>query len=347
MLDQLEQSISSIDSGGPRTDSDSTFTSFVWICSSTLEDVDATLKRYVAAIETVSRKHELIVVSNGLNSDALRRLKSLLSEIVMPSSLVQLNRHCPYSSALTAGFQQTSGDVIVVLPSYAQCNPLDVARMLAMLDQGYDYVASWRQSRIDGPLGGWQSRFYNWVARRVSAIELHDINSGLRVMRRTVVDEVPVYGDLHVFLPILAARHGFRVGEAPVQHLEERASGAEQGVSVYLRRALDLLSIFFLLRFTQRPFRFFGGVGACFGTTGVGITAVVGIQRLLGEPLADRPVLILGALLIVLGIQMISVGLLGELLLFTGSSQLKSYYISGIFESKSSTNDSQYGQRSH
>jgi hypothetical protein len=195
-------------------------------------------------------------------------------------------------------------------------------------------VASWRTPRIDSKSEQTKSRIFNWIAAWFSGVRLHDINSGLRVMRREVIEHLPLYGDLHVYLPILAARQGFRVGEVPVRHLQERPNRSARGASVYLRRALDLLTLFFLIRFTQKPFRFFGGIGSILLAGGGVITLVLGIDRLFfGTALANRPMLVLGTLLMVFGIQMFSLGLIGELIIFVSAGGMTDYQVEQVFES--------------
>jgi hypothetical protein len=156
-------------------------------------------------------------------------------------------------------------------------------------------------------------------------------------MRRGVIEHLPLYGDLHVYLPILAARQGFRVGEVPVRHLQERPSKSARGVSVYLRRALDLAALFFLIRFTQKPFRFFGGIGSILLAGGGIIMLVLGVQRIFFETgLADRPLLVLGALFMVFGIQMFSLGLIGELIIFVSAGGITDYQVEQVFRSSTS-----------
>ncbi len=279
-----------------------------------------------------------VVVNNGLGQRASNWLVEELKRRRIDATLIDLYAPCAESTALSAAFKHTTGDVVVVLPSYPQCDPRDVARMLDAVRDGLDYVASWRTPRIDAKAEQSKSKLFNRIAGWSSGVHLHDINSGLRVMRREVIEQVPLYGDLHIYLPILAARLGFRVGEVPVRHLEERPGKSGQGFSVYLRRGLDLLTLFFLIRFTQKPFRFFGGIGAGLLATGGLINLVLGVQRVFWHyALADRPMLVLGMLLMVLGIQMFSLGLIGELIIFVNAGGIADYQVERVFESPSAT----------
>ena len=333
MLDCLDQSSASTvataeHSGQPR---DTSRISFVWICSTAAPE--ATLRRYLQAIEVLPNDSELIIINNGLGTATSTALAAQLSGSGVAATIVSLHRACGESAALSTSLQQITGQYVILLPPYPQSDPNDILRLIAELSKGLDYVASCRRPRVDGWAGERRSRLYNWLARRISNVDLSDINSGLRAMRRQVLDQVPLYGDLHLFLPILAARQGFRVGEVPVRHLEERVGAIDEGKGVYLRRLLDLLTLFFLLRFTHKPFRLFGGIGAGLTSSGALVTFVLAVQRLLGEPLADRPMLIFGTMLIVLGIQLFSLGLLGELIIYVNADRVTDYQIETVYRS--------------
>jgi hypothetical protein len=174
---------------------------------------------------------------------------------------------------------------------------------------------------------------FNRITRWLMGVSLQDLNSGLRVLRRELAEDVPIYGDLYRFWPLLAARQGYRVTEVETDHLQERVQKGDYRFGVYLRRALDLLTLFFLMKFTRKPLRFFGLLGSATLFLGSLVTGVLVIERLLGwTSLADRPALIFGVLLIVLGIQLFSLGLLGELIIFTYGNKLRDYRVETIYE---------------
>ncbi len=308
---------------------------YIWICDRDTDDVEATLQRYVDAIQEELFPSDLIVINNGLGDRIANRIVSRLNDTEITSSLIQFNIPCPESTALSAAFRRTSSDVLVLLPSYPQADPKDIARMLDALHDGLDYVASWRSPRVDSKHNQRKSNLFNRMTCWFSGIELHDINSGLRAMRREVIENLPLYGDLQIYIPILAARQGFKVGEVPVRHLEERPGKQDSSASVYMRRGLDLLALLFLVRFTQKPFRFFGGIGAGLSATGGLINLVLAAQRLfLGQAPADGPMLILATLFVVLGIQMFSLGLIGELIIFVNAGGISDYQVERVYETK-------------
>ena len=307
--------------------------SYIWMLTDNSGDVEATIDCYANAIQEQSLPGSLTVVNNGLGDRISHLVSQRLRQNQIPATMVNFNVASPESVVFTMALKETSGDIVVVLPSYPQSDPQDISRMLDALNDGLDYVASWRTPRVDSKKEQRRSSLFNSITRLLSGIELHDINSGLRVMRREVVADLPLYGDLHIYLPILAARQGFRVGEMPVRHLEERAASSGRVSGIYLRRALDLLTLFFLIRFTQKPFRFFGGIGAGLLTLGGGINLVLAIQKLFfSASLSDRPMLVLATLLMVLGIQMFSLGLIGELIIFVAAGGVKDYQIEHVYE---------------
>lgn len=307
--------------------------SYLWILNRNSGDVVATLDSYVQVIKEQSLPGKLIVVNNGLGDRVSHSISQRLQQQQIPVAIVNFHVASPESVVLSMALKETSGDIVAMLPAYPQSDPRDIARMLDALEDGLDYVASWRTPRVDSKKEQRRSNLFNSITRWLSGIELHDINSGLRVMRREVLADLPLYGDLHIYLPILAARQGFRVGEVPVRHLEERATCNGPVLGVYLRRALDLLTLFFLMRFTQKPFRFFGGIGTGLLAAGGLINLVLAIQKIVFfDTLADRPMLVLATLLMVLGIQMFSLGLIGELIIFVGAGGVKDYQIEHVYE---------------
>ena len=262
---------------------------FVWVLERDSQATSLTIKKYLKTIGRIERHCELLVINNGAGHDATERVADDLREVEVPHSIVTLYHPCEAARILSTAIQYGMGEFFVTLPSYIQSDPDDIPLMLQAAEEGLDYVGSRRTGRIDTRREQRRSFAYNWIMRRITNVEIHDINSGLRVIRREVLEQLPLHGDLSLFLPILAARRGYRVGEVPVRHREERKQERTNWLGVYLRRGLDLLTIFFLVRFTQRPFRFFGGIGSLLLVAGGIILGVLGVERIMGEPLADRP----------------------------------------------------------
>jgi glycosyltransferase involved in cell wall biosynthesis len=307
--------------------------SLVWVFSYRDVDPERTLARYIASTEKLSDSTELIIVNNGGSSEKAQGVMEVLEKSSVRAKLMSFHRNTVESAALSAAFKETNGEEVVVLPSYLQIDPDDIGLLLSELrNGGCDYVASWRSPRVDSKGASKLSSLFNSLTRRLTCIKLHDVNSGMRAMKRQVIEEVQVYGDLARFLPVLAAMQGFRTGEVKVRHLEERVEKGDYRLGIILRRLLDMLTLFFLLKFTRKPLRFFGLIGSATLAAGLVLSSVLVIQRMLGQMLSDRPLFLVGMLLVVLGVQLFSIGLLGELIIFIHARDIREYKVDAIYE---------------
>ena len=275
---------------------------------------------------------EFVVVLDGPATRYERELRDIAAH--WPLRIVQLEGGgLGESIALSAGVAKAKGDLVVNAPPYLQIEPEDVLLVVKALEAGADCVATWRYSRIDPWLNQLQSRFFNLCLRWIMNMPFHDLNSGTRGFRRRVLDEVSFYGDQYRFLPVLARRQGFRVVEVRVRHREEKGRAGFYGLGVYLRRLLDILTITFLTRFTQRPLRFFGYLGF----TAIAVGAPMALWYLyskfeLDQSLSDKPGFVLGALLVAFGFQLIGFGLVGEIIIFTQAPNLRDFKIEDVVE---------------
>ncbi len=270
---------------------------------------------------------ELVFVLDGPAGPLEQEIRAL--DCGCPVHIVQLQGGgLGESIALSAGVARASGQFIVNVPPYLQMEPQDVTKVVAALEAGADCVATWRCWRVDPWLNQLQSRLFNWVLRLIMGIPFHDLNSGTRGFTRQVLEEVAVYGELYRFLPVLARRQGFKVVEVKVRHREEKGRLGFYGVGVYLRRLLDILAITFLTRFTQRPLRFFGYLGFGAMLLGVALAAWPLYLKLSGlEGLSDKPSFVVGTILAAFGVQLIGFGLIGEIIIFTQSPNLRDYKV--------------------
>ena len=230
--------------------------------------------------------------------------------------VVRLRRNFGKATALTHGFAEARGDVIVTMDGDRQDDPGEVPRMVSRLDEGYDLVSGWKQRRQDPITKTLPSRFFNWSVRRATGLKLHDFNCGLKVYRREVVDSIHVYGELHRYIPVLADDAGFRVTEEKVTHRRRTAGYSKYGWRRYMRGYLDLFTVLFLGRYRHRPQHLFGGLGTLMVLIGVGIDLYLTVMKILGEPIGTRPLFVFANLMIVVGVQLFSVGLVSELLAF-------------------------------
>ena len=206
-------------------------------------------------------------------------------------------------------------------------------KILQELEVGTDLVVTNRYPRIDSFFNRLQSRAFNWLVAKLTNQEFHDISCGLRGMKKKVAQEMSIYGDLHHFFPVVASREGFKIREVNVTQSEENINLRLHKPGRYLSRMLDLLNLFFMVKFTKKPFRFFGPIGSALLGSGSVITLYLGLMRIFGQTaLADRPLLILGILLMVFGIQTLSIGLIGEIIIFIHARDIKDYKIEHILE---------------
>lgn len=281
---------------------------------------------YGAALRSAGYRYEFVFVLDGLGGAVERELKEL--KIEHPVRILRLHGSgMGESVALSAGVDRAVGEFLVNAPQYLQAEPEDVVKIVQALENGADFVATWRHPRVDPWLNRVQSRFFNWFLRCLMGIRFHDLNSGLRGMRRQVLEEVGVYGEMYRFLPVLAMRQGFRTVEVKVRHREEKGSTGFYGVGVYVRRLLDILAVTFLARFTQKPLRFFGMIGLLSMLAGAALSIGPLWDKLSGESLQNRPIFVLGAILVAFGIQLIGFGLVGEIVIFTQAGNLRDYKI--------------------
>ncbi len=270
---------------------------------------------------------EFIFVIDGGDATVVQSLEKIRSE---KGSIVIIP--LPYffgeSTALSVGFEQATGEIVVTLPAYFQTVPEGIEKVLNLLDEGYDLVVTRRLPRIDTWVNRWQTRLFNFVTTQSTGIEFNDLGCSLRAMRQRVTKEVHLYGDLHRFLPLLAYQKGFRIAEVDIpQHPADMCHRVYRP-GVYLRRILDLLTVVFLFKFTKKPLRFFGLIGTGFFSAGFVVSCVLVVEKIVGSTaLADRPLLVLAVLLMVLGVQIGSIGLLGEIIIFTHARKVKDYTI--------------------
>ena len=261
-----------------------------------------------------SRTWEAVFVDDGSSDGtfaALTRLHGANDNV----RVVRLRRNFGKAAALDAGFGEATGDVVVVtIDGDLQDDPSEIPRLLAKLDEGYDLVSGWKTKRRDPLTRRVPSRIFNTVAGKVSGVHLHDLNCGLKAYRAEVVEGMQLYGELHRYIPVLAHYRGYRVTELPVNHREREHGRSNYGVERYVRGFLDLLTVTFMGRYRHRPLHLFGGLGLLAGTMGFAILVYLTIVKLTGHAIGQRPLLTLGVLLIVVGIQLLSLGLLSELI---------------------------------
>ena len=265
-----------------------------------------------AALESRD-EFEVVFVDDG-SSDGSMGVLTRLHEEYTNVVVVHLRRNFGKAAALQAGFLEARGDIVVTIDADLQDDPAEIPKLLAKLDESFDLVSGWKTRRNDPLARRLFSRMFNWATGAVSGVRLHDVNCGLKAYRSEVLQGLRIYGELHRFIPVLAAYRGFRVAEIPVNHRPRMHGSSRYGPERYLRGFFDLLSVTFMGRYRHRPLHLFGGLGALMGAVGFVILTYLTVIWFWGEGIGHRPLLTLGVLLVVVGIQFVSLGLLSELI---------------------------------
>jgi glycosyltransferase involved in cell wall biosynthesis len=272
-----------------------------------VEEIDEALAAY-------GTPYEIVFVDDGSTDRSFEVMREL-AEARDDLCVVKLRRNFGKAAALSHGFAAARGDHIVTMDGDRQDDPSEIANLTAPLSKGYDLVSGWKQRRQDPLNKTLPSKLFNWTVRKASGIPLHDFNCGLKAYKRDVVETISVYGELHRYIPVVAAQAGFRVTEVKVNHRRRTAGRSKYGWQRYLRGYLDLLTVLFLGRYQHRPQHLFGGLGTLLIVVGVLLELYLTIDKLVfGNPIGQRPMLLLGALLIIVGVQLLSLGLIGELI---------------------------------
>jgi glycosyltransferase involved in cell wall biosynthesis len=266
-----------------------------------------------AALDPGADEWEAVFVDDGSSDGtfgALTRLHSRADNV----RVVRLRRNFGKAAALAAGFAQARGGVVVTIDGDLQDDPAEIPRLLAKLDEGYDLVSGWKAKRRDPLTRRVPSKLFNWAAGRMSGVRLHDMNCGLKAYRAEVVSGLVLYGELHRFIPVLAHGSGYRIAELSVNHRPREHGRSRYGLERYLRGFLDLLTVSFMGRYRHRPLHLFGGLGLLLGLAGTAVLIYLTVVKLMGHAIGQRPLLTLGVLLVVVGMQFFSLGLISEMI---------------------------------
>jgi glycosyltransferase involved in cell wall biosynthesis len=270
------------------------------------------IEEIAAACDSLELEWEAIVIDDGSTDGTIGMVEELA--LGRPEVRgVRLRRNFGKSAALAAGFEYASGGTILTIDGDGQDDPADIPAMLAELENGKDLVSGWKRDRQDPASRRFASRIFNWFTTKMTGVAMHDMNCGFKAYRGECARSLEVYGELHRFMPVLADQQGWRVTEIPVNHRPRRFGSSRFGLERYLRGALDLVAVVFVGRYEYRPLHLFGGIGLALTAAGVAISAYLTALRFAGESIGDRPLLFLGVLLIVVGIQLLTFGLLAQM----------------------------------
>lgn len=264
--------------------------------------------------ERVPDSVEFIFVDDGSKDQSWELLRGL-TEKDRRVRAIRFRRNFGKAAALTAGFESARGDILFTLDGDLQDDPGEIPRFLSKLDEGFDVVSGWKRRRHDPWHKVYPSRVFNGMVSRLTGCRLHDHNCGFKAYRRQVLKEVGIYGELHRFIPVLAHARGFRVSEIEVNHRARKFGASHYGVARFVKGLLDLMTVRFLTRFSQRPLHVMGAIGLALlllGGLGMLSLAVVWLDPA-NRPIGNRPILIYSVAALVVGTQLLSLGILAEL----------------------------------
>ncbi len=284
-------------------------------------------ERVAAELERLGRTFEILFVDDGSNDGTSAQVRA--AHAVDPRvRLVRLRRNFGKAAALCAGFDHSRGRILITMDGDLQDDPREIPRLLDKLErEDLDLVSGWKRDRQDPISKRYPSRLFNWVTRWISSVDLHDFNCGFKAYRREVLEQIALYGELHRYIPVLASRRGFTVGEIDVTHHPRRHGVSKYGWDRLYKGLLDLITVLFITRYTRRPLHLFGSLGLLFLTGGLAVNFYLLVIWLQGDTIARRPLLQLGVLLMVLGIQVLTTGLIGEMITVKNFDRRDSYSI--------------------
>lgn len=275
------------------------------------ENLTEVIPTTAAALEGLGVSWEIVIIDDGSTDGTRTVMAGLRSPNVR---YIRLRRNAGKSAALSVGLDHVHGERVVLMDADGQDDPAELGKMLAALDDGYDLATGRRAVRNDRFIKRNTSKIYNGVTSKVTGVEGKDFNSGFKAMSRELADSLEMYGELHRYIPVLAVWGGFKTTEVDVEHHERLHGKSKFGRARFWRGFLDLVTVKFLTTYTARPFHLFGGVGFGIGFGGAALLVWMAISKALGHSIGTRPALQLGVLLVVVAVQMLSLGLLGELM---------------------------------
>jgi len=272
------------------------------------------------AMESVDKQYEVLFIDDGSTDDGLEVLEDCRAQ--MPQiKVISFRRNFGQTAAMVAGLDYAEGEIVVTLDADRQNDPADIPAMIAKIEEGYDMACGWRHDRQDTYISRkLPSMLANRLISTITDVRLHDYGCTLKAMRKELAKRVTLYGEMHRFIPAVASGVGAKIAEVKVNHRARTAGESKYGISRTFRVILDLITVKFLLRFHARPLHFFGMPGLVLGGLGGALITYLSIARLFfGVPLSDRPLLIFGFMLLIIGLQFILFGLIGEM-------QTRTYY---------------------
>lgn len=284
-------------------------------------------QRLTRVLQHLGRPYEILFIDDGSSDGSVTLSRELVDEDPH-LTLIELRRNFGKATALQTGFEHAQGEIIITMDGDLQDDAEEIPRFLTAIESGLDLVSGWKQSRQDPVSKTLPSRLFNYVTARVTGVSLKDFNCGFKAYRREVIKGLNLYGELHRYIPAIAHGHGFRIGEIPVRHHPRLHGKSKYHLARFWRGAFDLFTVAFLNNFLRRPLHLFGSLGLIFSLVGFFLNAYLALQWFMGYTIGNRPLLLLGTLLMTVGIQVLLFGLLAEML--TASSYRRSEVLESV-----------------
>lgn len=263
--------------------------------------------------EELLSEYEFLFIDDGSTDNSAQVMKELRNQDEKVRYII-FRKNFGKSIALQAAFRNVTGDIIITMDADLQDDPVELKNFLLKIDEGFDMVVGWKVNRLDPMEKKLPSKLFNKVTSKMSGLKLHDFDCGYKAFCREVSDSLDVYGEMHRYIPVLAYRKGFKITEIPVHHNKRKHGKSKYGMERYMRGLFDFLSVAFLSNYHDRPMYFFGKVGAGFFGIGFLICLYLTVQWFMGFQIGTRPLLQLGVMLIFLGVQFLSIGFIGNML---------------------------------
>jgi glycosyltransferase involved in cell wall biosynthesis len=295
------------------------------------KSLDSLYIQLKSALESLGKSYEIIFVDDGSKDNSwsvLERLHGSDEDI----KGIQFRQNFGKAAALSAGFKYAKGEVIITMDADLQDDPGEISNFIKKLEEGYDLVSGWRFKRQDRFSKTLPSKFFNYLTSLLTRIELHDFNCGFKAYRKEVVKDIELYGELHRYIPVLGHWKGYKIGEIKVRHHLRTHGKSKYGLERFFRGVLDLITVMFLTRYIRRPLHLFGSIGLLLFSLGLIVNIYLAVLWFLGQGIGTRPLLLLGVLLMLIGFQVVSTGLIGEILVGTRGRADEGYSIKRILQ---------------
>jgi len=271
-------------------------------------------------LENTEKSFEIIFIDDGSTDKTMGVLRDIHNSYDKVK-VISFQRNFGKSAALSVGFNEAQGRIVITMDADLQDDPDEIPRFIEKLDEGYDLVSGWKYHRKDPLTKRITSKFFNMLTKILTGIKIHDFNCGFKAYRRTVVKNIKIYGELHRYIPVIAKWNGYKTGEIKVKHNIRKYGKSKYGSSRLFRGFLDLITVRFLASYSKRPLHLFGFIGIILGFLGFITGLYLSLGWLKGVPIGNRPLLFLAMLLLLMGLQFFSIGLLGEIITFNKENE--------------------------